>query len=350
MGTQLKVESVGSKGRRELGVLDSSEVVVGREGSESDLTIPNEAVSSRHGMFLGVRNHWLYRDLGSTNGSWLNGQKLKEDQWKLVRPGDSLQLANTLLELSHIGATPSIDKNKPGGGRSLLVFRNSEFIEEYPVPEYGKALVVGGSNGDLDLEADTSEGPSLVIERRGDAVCAYSVAKVNPITHNDVQVQELIELSDSDEVQVGKYSIIFSNPRARLEAVRKASGQAPLQSTNVRDWSDSESSPSSPQPSTASRLDLTAGSSSGSTPRRQVSKQLFGNPNEDEGELDETVSMSYSDMEAKLSGSDVHPSMRHSMMDIPERSSRSIEDSIYIFLFIILIVLLLAFIVVWALT
>jgi len=351
MSRQLKVESVGSKGRRELGVLDSSEVIVGREGSDCGLVIPNEAVSSRHGMFLGVRNHWLYRDLGSTNGSWLNGQKLKDGQWKLVRPGDALQLANTLLELSHVGAAPVINKQKPGGGRSLLVFRESEFIEEYPVPEYGKALVIGGSNGDLDLEGDVSEGPSLVVERRGNVVCAYSVAKIMPIRHNEVQVQELVELSDSDELQVGNYSILFSNPRERMEAARKASGSASMEGepSHVRDWADSDSETNPPDFAAAdNKDDLTVGGMTSSSARRQVSKQLFGNPNdEDEGNLEETISMSYSDMEERLSGSDVHPSMRHSMMDVTERPARSLEDTIYILAFIFLIVLIFAAIVFW---
>ena len=85
--TQLVLEEIQSSGKRDVGCLESGDVVVGREPGEG-IAIDNKAISRSHGVFTRFKNHWLYKDLGSTNGSWLNGLKLKAAYWRVVRPGD----------------------------------------------------------------------------------------------------------------------------------------------------------------------------------------------------------------------------------------------------------------------
>ena len=164
----LVIELLGENGRQEVGHLDTGQVTVGREPDDGGIAITNTAISRNHGTFVRYRNHWLYKDLGSTNGSWINGTKVEGGEWKLVRKGDLIQLADAALQLRGAGEAsgqPGLTDFPNLRGRSLLVFHRGEFFDEFPIPEHGRALVIGGSGADLELEGDLFELPSLVIVR-----------------------------------------------------------------------------------------------------------------------------------------------------------------------------------------
>lgn len=73
----------------------SGTVRVGR-AVDNDIVLPDERVSRHHGQF-GVRLGTLvYRDLGSTNGSLLNGNLVTEIA---LGPGDVLQLGSSTLAI-----------------------------------------------------------------------------------------------------------------------------------------------------------------------------------------------------------------------------------------------------------
>jgi hypothetical protein len=68
---------------------------IGR-ASDNDLSLPDERVSRHHGQ-IGVRHGTLiYRDLGSSNGSYVNGHRVTEIA---LGPGDVLQLGSSTLTI-----------------------------------------------------------------------------------------------------------------------------------------------------------------------------------------------------------------------------------------------------------
>jgi hypothetical protein len=83
-------------------------VLIGRT-PESDIRLADTGVSRRHGMVRRTSDHWIYEDLGSTNGSAINGRRIGKSE---LRDGDRLELGNTVL----VFREPSL----PGGqgGRS----------------------------------------------------------------------------------------------------------------------------------------------------------------------------------------------------------------------------------------
>ena len=70
--------------------LDKPIVLIGRH-QECDIQIPSRKISRRHCCVAQVYNYLVVRDLGSTNGVRINGQRVAEG--KLV-PGDELQIGN----------------------------------------------------------------------------------------------------------------------------------------------------------------------------------------------------------------------------------------------------------------
>ena len=68
------------------------EFTVGREGS---LVIDDEFASGRHARFQVARGRWYVEDLGSTNGTWLNGRRIQAAQW--LKKGDKIRIGHTVM-------------------------------------------------------------------------------------------------------------------------------------------------------------------------------------------------------------------------------------------------------------
>jgi len=85
-------------------VLDRDSIVIGR-GADCDITLPERAVS-RHHVRIERRNQgYLLMDLGSKNGTHVNGQEVKEPYW--LQDGDEVQIALS-VKLSFIGAEATV--------------------------------------------------------------------------------------------------------------------------------------------------------------------------------------------------------------------------------------------------
>jgi predicted component of type VI protein secretion system len=75
-------------GRRIL--LDRPELIVGR-GESSGLVIPDRQVSRRHARIRQEEDHYILEDLGSKNGTFVNGQEVTQPH--ALQDGDEIQVA-----------------------------------------------------------------------------------------------------------------------------------------------------------------------------------------------------------------------------------------------------------------
>lgn len=73
----------------------TGELVIGR-AAEADLTIPDHGVSRRHAMLVVTASAVAVRDLSSTNGTYVNGDRTDAAE---LRPGDRLRVGDTILTL-----------------------------------------------------------------------------------------------------------------------------------------------------------------------------------------------------------------------------------------------------------
>jgi pSer/pThr/pTyr-binding forkhead associated (FHA) protein len=69
-----------------------AEFTVGREGS---FVIDDEFASGRHARFRVAHGLWYVEDLGSTNGTWLNGRRIQAAQW--LNKGDKIRIGHTVM-------------------------------------------------------------------------------------------------------------------------------------------------------------------------------------------------------------------------------------------------------------
>lgn len=70
---------------------------VGREGS---LAIDDDFASGQHARFQTVRGLWYVEDLGSTNGTSLNGRRILSAQ--LLRKRDKIKIGHTVMTVVQV--------------------------------------------------------------------------------------------------------------------------------------------------------------------------------------------------------------------------------------------------------
>jgi pSer/pThr/pTyr-binding forkhead associated (FHA) protein len=211
----------------EIGRLSGTEaMVVGRE-PEFGVKVPDAtAISREHGVFIPYGNHWLYKDLSSTNGSSHRGERLLPETPVVVRLGEIVELAGHLVRLS---LDVSLCVQPPTPAQSLLVLQRAEVKKELLIQDTpGVLLAIGGKEADLKLQIDIEEHPSLIVERRGQGVVAYSVSKSGDLALNGAPMLTPLTLKDRDELTVGTYRCIF------LDELYRSSGAT----TKIATWDD----------------------------------------------------------------------------------------------------------------
>lgn len=97
------------KGRRF--ELPDALALVGRESRQLPLT--DNTVSRRHcELFPAEDNSWVLKDLGSANGTWINGQRI--ERTAILKLGDQIRVGRTILVF---GAQPGISRAAGGSVR-----------------------------------------------------------------------------------------------------------------------------------------------------------------------------------------------------------------------------------------
>jgi hypothetical protein len=80
--------------------IDAERFVIGRSEA-CDMVLGDQTVSRRHAQLSRTSVGWLLSDLGSTNGTRVNGWRVKQVR---VRPGDRVQVGRVRLRVTGRGA------------------------------------------------------------------------------------------------------------------------------------------------------------------------------------------------------------------------------------------------------
>lgn len=82
--------------------LAGSELTIGR-ASGSDLKLPGPEVSRRHARIIASEEGYILEDLGSTNGTFLNGRRITREA---IKPGDEIRIGRTTLTVHRLRDLP----------------------------------------------------------------------------------------------------------------------------------------------------------------------------------------------------------------------------------------------------
>jgi DNA-binding SARP family transcriptional activator len=132
--------------------LDRTRVVVGRAPGNDVVLADDPLVSHTHVVIDRIGAAWTARDLGSRNGTFLNGDRITAE--RVLRPGDVLRLGSTVLNFR---SEASIDATVGGEMPPVLSDDEHQLLVEVCRP-----LVHGGPSTSIDDLAGT-----LGIDRAG---------------------------------------------------------------------------------------------------------------------------------------------------------------------------------------
>lgn len=322
MNQSLFIQVIDGEGRRRLGSVAAPETILGREDNgPGSLKVENTAISRKHGRLLFVGPHLFYEDFGSTNGSWVNGQKLLPNSAILVRVGDIIQLANVVLRLvSESSVTETLDL----GAVTLVVIKSGEYLSEFNVPEYGRALVVGGAKCDLKLVGSLSDLPALVIERKGADVTAYSVSGEEGFTLDGEPAAGPVVLKDRSTLMIADYRIILNDCKSGSESRVRSS------TSSLKDWDDQNEIKESHDPAENFR-----------SKRLSSASLVFGKT--DGPPVSETLAIDPEEVQGRISAYE-----QNRVSEDDTQLFSTIEDKVMVFVGIILLVMLIGVVIWWA--
>jgi len=121
---------------------EGDSIAIGR-GADNDLVIQDRtrSISTHHALLEFRGNQYWITDLGSTNGSTLNGHPLVAQEAEVVVPGDRIGLATYGVRLALEGEVPAAEPEE--GGTRIVMAGEAEVapLPEAPVAEDPEAIL-----------------------------------------------------------------------------------------------------------------------------------------------------------------------------------------------------------------
>ncbi len=183
-------------------------VDVGR-GTDNDLTLAFPTVSTHHARVLSDSTSCRIVDLGSANGTFVNGQELPVKEERALRDGDEVQVGPFTLVFHRAGAgaprpaaPPGHTVVLPAGKPPRLRITTPEGTREVPLARASMTLGRDPAS-DVVVAADAVSRRHASLERRGDQLLVRDLGSTNGLTVGGRLVPEAL-LGDGRQVMIGQ--------------------------------------------------------------------------------------------------------------------------------------------------
>lgn len=130
---------------------EGAEIVIGRE-SDLDVVLQEDMVSRKHAKIVVRDGEIQISDLGSTNGTFVNGQKVKRAR---IAEGDRVLVGTSLMKVVRAEATVEQPTPLPHATRRPAAMQGR--LEEVPLPDLLQLLAASRKTGVLALLEGASE-------------------------------------------------------------------------------------------------------------------------------------------------------------------------------------------------
>ncbi len=137
--------------------LGDEEVTVGRQAG-NDLVIDDQSMSRDHASISATEEGHTVRDLGSRNGTWLNGNRITEEP-ELLRHGDEVRLGRHALVLrylteeatvpegltlsNYLPGSTALNISWPGSSRQVRILKMTPWVRLVSAVLGGIAALIG---------------------------------------------------------------------------------------------------------------------------------------------------------------------------------------------------------------
>lgn len=180
-------------------------LTIGRD-PRCGMVLSDPRVSARHAVIQPTRHGYILTDLGSRNGTFVNGQRVQQ---ALLRGGERLRLGNTEMLFTTGTAIPQGPVSYPPtrAAAYLAVMAGEQEFARYPV---ASGTVLGRYPGcpvDLSADALVSQQHARLDYRAGQWVITDLMSRNGTYVNGQrIQAQTL---QDGDEIQVGNTRMRF---------------------------------------------------------------------------------------------------------------------------------------------
>jgi len=163
-GSRLALRFISGKYQGgEFPIGEGREIVIGRS-SELDMVLVEEMVSRRHARIAVEEGEITIEDLGSTNGTFVNGEKIQKGA---LREGDRILIGTSILKVvvttgdpapRHSFEVAAARASQKRGTRVEEAPRMSGNLEEIPLPDLLQLFGTSRKNGVLELHSESRLG------------------------------------------------------------------------------------------------------------------------------------------------------------------------------------------------
>ncbi len=211
------------EGRRSLRDFDQARVTIGR-AEDNDVVLNDASVSKAHASLERTDSGFLIRDLGSTNGVFLDGERALGGGAVPVRPGNAVGIGDFLLHLTLPDEEPAqtfrIGVTEPTGRHHVFAIS-------------GEEVTVGADAGcDLQLEGNGVAPRHARVVIQSDRLVLADLRSLSGTWLNDERLTAPQVLHEGDIVRVGCFHLSFARPGkpgpALAPPVRAAGGDRTL--------------------------------------------------------------------------------------------------------------------------
>jgi len=132
------------------------EIVVGRS-SDLDMVLVEDMVSRRHARIACTESQIIIEDLGSTNGTFVNGEKISR---ATLKEGDRVLIGTSILKVVALDPSAPMPRRAemPSAGRAAQTRTMTGSIDEIPLPDLLQLLGSSKKSGQLVVRSDDDVG------------------------------------------------------------------------------------------------------------------------------------------------------------------------------------------------
>ena len=230
---------------------DPIEVRVGRQPG-SELELPVSSVSLAHARIFRGESlaDWWLEDLGSTNGTWLDGTRLRPRRPVVLRAGHRFRVASVEVVFEGWSAethgdpsTTSIARRmisdlfgaSAGDAAVLTVQAGPAHPDRLPLLERDRRYLAGRADScDLVLPSEHVSREHAAFVRRWDGVFVEDLGSRNGVKVNGQSTSGRTRLADGDRVEVGVTTLGVDDPEdRRLRQLAAAEDDVPAASGRI---------------------------------------------------------------------------------------------------------------------
>lgn len=196
------------------------EIIVGRS-SDLDMVLVEDMVSRRHARITVSDQQIVIEDLGSTNGTFVNGEKISRAS---LKEGDRVLIGTSILKVVAVdpNAPAARRPEMPSGVRGGQTRSMSGSIDEIPLPDLLQLLGSSKKSGVLVVRSDDDVGKIYLrkgivcfasINDLGEVPPLKSVFRILTWAHGSFDLAAIDERPMSGEISAGVQELLMEGLR-----------------------------------------------------------------------------------------------------------------------------------------